>query len=74
MTTFAMVLGAFPLAFTSGAGAESRRPIGIVIVGGMTLGTIFTLFIVPAIYTYLSRKKAAADLTGFNTSKQEEEF
>ncbi|GAO98727.1 efflux pump membrane transporter BepE [Caedimonas varicaedens] len=74
MTTFAMVLGAFPLAFTSGAGAESRRPIGIVIVGGMTLGTIFTLFIVPAIYTYLSRKRAAADLTGFNTSKQEEEF
>ena len=58
MTTFAMVLGSFPLAFTSGAGAESRRPIGIVIVGGMTIGTLFTLFIVPAIYTYLSRRKA----------------
>lgn len=73
MTTFAMVLGAFPLAFTSGAGAESRRPIGIVIVGGMTLGTLFTLFIVPAIYTYISRKKAAADLTGFKAYSREEE-
>ncbi|MGI4851570.1 MAG: efflux RND transporter permease subunit [Janthinobacterium lividum] len=68
MTTFAMVLGAFPLAFTSGAGAESRRPIGVVIVGGMTLGTLFTLFVVPAIYTYFSRRKCSADVTGFNTT------
>lgn len=56
MTTFAMVLGAVPLAFAAGAGAESRRPIGLVIVGGMTLGTLFTLFVVPAVYTFLSSK------------------
>lgn len=56
MTTFAMVIGAVPLAFADGAGAESRQPIGLTIVGGMTLGTLFTLFVVPAVYTFLSRK------------------
>ena len=56
MTTFAMVMGAVPLAVANGAGAESRQPIGWVIVGGMTLGTLFTLFVVPVIYTFLSRK------------------
>lgn len=69
MTTFAMVLGAVPLAFASGAGAESRRPIGLVIVGGMILGTLFTLFVVPAIYTFLSRKTPALDLEKFNEEK-----
>ncbi|MBN9412711.1 MAG: efflux RND transporter permease subunit [Candidatus Paracaedimonas acanthamoebae] len=71
MTTFAMVLGAVPLAFASGAGAESRRPIGLVIVGGMTLGTLFTLFVVPAIYTFLSRKKVASDLSEFNEKNRQ---
>lgn len=71
MTTFAMVLGAVPLAFATGAGAESRRPIGLVIVGGMTLGTLFTLFVVPAIYTFLSRKKVASDLSEFNEEKRQ---
>lgn len=56
MTTFAMVLGALPLAFAGGAGAESRRQLGWVIVGGMTIGTIFTLFVIPSFYTYLSPK------------------
>lgn len=54
MTTFAMVFGAIPLAFSSGAGAETREQIGLVIVGGMTVGTIFTLFVIPVVYTYLS--------------------
>lgn len=56
MTTFAMVLGALPLALATGAGSESRRQIGWVIVGGMSVGTIFTLFVVPSIYTFLTRK------------------
>lgn len=56
MTTFAMVLGALPLAFATGAGAESRRQIGWVIVGGMSIGTIFTLFVLPAVYMYLTPK------------------
>jgi len=56
MTTGAMVLGALPLALASGAGAESRRQIGWVIVGGMSLGTLLTIFVVPTMYTLLARK------------------
>ncbi|HVE48547.1 MAG TPA: efflux RND transporter permease subunit [Casimicrobiaceae bacterium] len=56
MTTGAMVLGAVPLALSSGAGAESRTQIGWVIVGGMTFGTLLTLFVVPTAYTLLARK------------------
>lgn len=55
MTTFAMVLGAIPLAIATGAGSESRRQIGWVIVGGMSIGTAFTLFVLPAIYLILSK-------------------
>jgi multidrug efflux pump len=56
MTTGAMVLGAVPLAFATGAGAEARQDIGWVVVGGMTFGTVFTLFVVPTVYTYLARR------------------
>ncbi|MFM6992037.1 MAG: efflux RND transporter permease subunit [Rhodoferax sp.] len=58
MTTGAMVLGAVPLAIATGAGAESRRQIGWVIVGGMSLGTLLTIFVVPTMYTLLARKHA----------------
>ncbi|MFN9210153.1 MAG: efflux RND transporter permease subunit [Betaproteobacteria bacterium] len=51
MTTGAMVLGAVPLALSTGAGAESRIQIGWVIVGGMTFGTLLTLYVVPTMYT-----------------------
>jgi len=57
MTTGAMVLGAVPLAFASGAGAEARRPIGWVIVGGLLFGTLLTLYVIPAAYTLLVRKR-----------------
>ncbi len=56
MTTGAMVLGALPLALASGAGAESRMPIGWVIVGGMSFGTLLTLFVVPVAYSLLARR------------------
>ncbi len=59
MTTGATVLGAVPLAIASGAGAESRQQIGWVIVGGMTLGTLLTLFVVPAFYTVFARGHSA---------------
>ncbi len=55
MTTAAMVLGALPLAMAVGAGAEVRHPIGWVIVGGMTIGTFFTLFVVPCVYMLMGR-------------------
>jgi multidrug efflux pump len=57
MTTGAMVLGAVPLAIATGAGAESRRQIGWVIVGGMTLGSLLTIFVVPAMYSLFARKQ-----------------
>jgi len=60
MTTAAMVLGAVPLALASGAGAESRSPIGWVIVGGLLLGTLLTLFVIPVAYILLTRDHPAA--------------
>lgn len=54
MTTGAMALGAVPLALASGAGAESRRSIGYVIVGGITFGTLLTLFVVPTVYLLIA--------------------
>ncbi|MFA7503801.1 MAG: efflux RND transporter permease subunit [Burkholderiaceae bacterium] len=56
MTTGAMVLGAVPLAFATGAGAESRQQIGLVVVGGMSLGTVLTLFVVPSVYMLFTRR------------------
>ena len=58
MTTAAMVLGAVPLALATGAGAESRSPIGWVIVGGLLLGTLLTLFVIPVAYTLISARQA----------------
>jgi multidrug efflux pump len=58
MTTGAMIFGALPLAMASGAGAEARRQLGMVVIGGMSFGTLLTLFIVPAVYTYLATRKA----------------
>ncbi len=55
MTTGAMVLGSVPLAIASGAGAEARNQIGRVIVGGMSIGTLFTLLVVPVMYLLLAR-------------------
>jgi multidrug efflux pump len=63
MTTFAMVLGALPLALSTGAGAESRQQIGWVIVGGMSLGTLLTIFVVPTVYTLIARKRVPGALT-----------
>jgi multidrug efflux pump len=56
MTTGAMVLGSLPLALAFGAGAESRTQIGWVIVGGMSFGTLLTLFVVPVAYSIVARK------------------
>jgi multidrug efflux pump len=53
MTTGAMVLGALPLALAKGAGAEARQPIGWVIVGGLLVGTLFTLYVIPTAYLLL---------------------
>lgn len=56
MTTAAMIFGVLPLLFASGAGAVSRFSIGLVIASGLLIGTWFTLFVVPVMYTYLTKK------------------
>jgi multidrug efflux pump len=61
MTTGAMVLGALPLALARGAGAESRQPIGWVIVGGILVGTVLTLFVVPTVYSLIARRHRPGD-------------
>ncbi len=56
MTTVATVVGHFPLTLVTGAGAVARNSIGIVLVGGMTIGTLFTLFIVPSLYVLIAKE------------------
>jgi multidrug efflux pump subunit AcrB len=57
MTSLTMALGSLPLALSIGAASTSRQPLGIVIVGGVMFSLILTLFVIPAMYTYLSRKR-----------------
>jgi Cu/Ag efflux pump CusA len=54
-----MVVGMIPLLRASGAGASSRYSIGLVIAAGMLIGTMFTLFVTPAVYTYIARDRTA---------------
>jgi multidrug efflux pump len=60
MTTLATVIGHFPLTLVTGPGAQARNSIGIVLVGGMSIGTLFTLFVVPALYVLIARDHRAA--------------
>jgi multidrug efflux pump len=57
MTSLSTILGILPIALALGAGAESRVPMGAAVIGGLTFATILTLFIIPAIYTFLTSKK-----------------
>lgn len=70
MTSVATVAGHFPLTLVSGPGAEARNSIGLVLVGGMAIGTVFTLFVVPSLYMLIAKDHshdalpaADADLT-----------
>jgi multidrug efflux pump len=58
MTSAATIAGHFPLTLVSGAGAAARNSIGLVLVGGMAVGTFFTLFVIPAIYMLVARDHA----------------
>ncbi len=57
MTSLAMVFGALPIALSLGAASTSRKPLGLVIVGGVMFSLVLSLFIIPVIYTFLSRRK-----------------
>jgi multidrug efflux pump len=59
MTTFATVAGHFPLTLVSGPGAAARNSIGVVLVGGMAIGTFFTLFVVPSVYVLIAKDHSA---------------
>lgn len=76
MTTVATVVGHFPLTLVSGPGAVARNSIGIVLVGGMTIGTLFTLFVVPSVYVLLAKdhssdaKKAEEEVAAADATAQ----
>ena len=57
MTSAATVFGHLPLVFVSGPGAEARNSIGIVLVAGMIVGTLFTLFVVPVFYSLIAAQR-----------------
>jgi multidrug efflux pump len=69
MTTIATIFGALPIALALGSGAISRRGMGFVVMGGLLIALVFTLFVIPAMYSYLSRKKKVDELI---TVEQEE--
>ncbi|MBT8440087.1 MAG: efflux RND transporter permease subunit, partial [Gammaproteobacteria bacterium] len=58
MTTFATIAGHFPLVLVTGAGAAARNSIGLVLVGGMAIGTLFTLFVVPSLYMLIAKDRS----------------
>jgi multidrug efflux pump len=66
MTSIATILGAAPIAFAGGAGAETRNPLGIVVVGGLGLSTFLTLFVVPIVYVLMDR--LCLKLTGHSSA------
>ena len=71
MTSAATVCGHFPLTLVSGAGAAARNSIGITVVAGMALGTIFTLLVIPSIYVLIAKQHAGEEpgaIAGFELS------
>jgi len=72
MTSIATALGALPIALALGAGAKSRMSMGIVVIGGLMFSLILTLFVIPAMYSYLSKpKKAIPEIPGDSKVKTE---
>ena len=70
MTTAATVVGHFPLVLAKGPGAGARNSIGIMLVSGMIIGTVFTLFVVPSIYMLVARRHTAFELEGAETESE----
>jgi multidrug efflux pump len=62
MTSISTVLGILPIALALGAGAESRTSMGIAVIGGLIIGSFLTLYVIPAMYSYLSPEKSKDDM------------
>lgn len=73
MTSLTMALGSLPLALSLGAASASRQPLGIVIVGGILFSLVLTLFVIPAMYTFLSRKRAHVEFDKMIAAPPKEE-
>lgn len=74
MTSLAMALGSLPLALSIGAASTSRQPLGIVIVGGIMFSLVLTLFVIPAMYSYLSRRRRHIDFDAVTPAPQPKEL
>jgi multidrug efflux pump len=74
MTTLSTMLGLMPLAFATGAGAESRQPLGIVVIGGMGFSTLLSLFVVPAMYLLIAPYTKPVGLIARKLSDLEKKF
>jgi len=64
MTALSTILGVLPIALALGAGAESRVPMGVAVIGGLLVGTVLALYVIPATYTYLTSEDAGPMLAG----------
>jgi multidrug efflux pump len=70
MTTLSTLLGILPIALALGAGSESRVPMGIAVIGGLSLGTLLTLYVVPAFYSLLTARKWTRELAAAPTAQE----
>ena len=73
MTTMAALMGTLPIAISTGAGSESRRPLGVAVVGGLAFSQLITLFVTPVVYTYMDsvNHRASRWFSRFGRRKRE---
>jgi multidrug efflux pump len=74
MTSVATVVGHFPLVIATGAGAAARNSIGIMLVSGMIIGTLFTLFVVPSFYMVIARDRRKHPVAAFEEPPENSEM
>src|SRR5690554_6608570 len=74
MTSLSTILGVLPMALAWGAGAESRVSMGIAVVGGLTVASVFTLFVIPAMYTYISESSKSVSNADAQMDETDKEY